>query len=204
MQRKLIAILGAIILSMHIAMARDAADVLRDASRALREAPSISTPYTVVSSIGQNDGVITVSGNKFKAVGNDVAIWFDGKTLWSLDQTQKVVYVSEPSEAELAGINPLTIIGNVSDNYNLTQAKAKKAHEQRIVLNAKKSDLAFKAIELVFTGESPLPVNVTATVPDGSVLTFYLKKYTRGEKLPASHFRYDSASYPGIEVVDMR
>ena len=70
----------------------------------------VTAHFTARGAMGNSNGNITVQGKKFVLTSPQARIWFDGKTEWSLAQGSGEVNVTNPSAAEIAGINPINFI----------------------------------------------------------------------------------------------
>ena len=151
---------------------------------------------------GQNmntSGSIAVKGRKFHATIPQATIWFDGKTQWTYMKKNEEVNVSNPSESELAAINPYNFIFMYKQGYSYTM---EKKNGQFIV-------------HLKATGKKPIQ-EMYITVNQKSYIPSQIRmKQTKGwttidvsnfktASLSDGMFRFNSKDFPSAEIIDLR
>lgn len=200
----LILMLLAVILWPAGASADTPQNILKRASAAIRNTPSLTADIAAQGNGGSFDGTLTISGNMFRTIGPKMSMWFDGKTLWSMDAEQRTTYISEPTDEEMLGINPLTILDSLTQGYTPRSAKSPQSNCTRLILTAKSPDAIYREFDILLDNATSLPCSIQTEGPDGTPVTIRVSGYKRGSKLNDSVFRYNSGQHPGFELVDMR
>lgn len=182
--------------------ASSAAEVLRQAADALKKAPSVEASFSATSGTGAASGTITLAGNRFKLSTADLTTWFDGKTQWAYSPAADEVNISEPTTDELRQINPFAVIAGMQTDYTPRRLKS-SAGTDRIELTPKTAS-EYRKIIVTFNDATKFPEEINVTSVDNSTTKIIIKSIRKGQKLPASTFRFDPAKYPNAEIVDLR
>ena len=152
----------------------------------------------------QEEGVYYAMGKQFYMESPILTAWYNGKDLWVYVLQNGEINLSNPTEEELAEINPLT-------NLALMQSKKMKVTHKSIP-----GGILFTAVpKLGYQGSlTRITVKVDnqykptlLTVHDrGSEtpLTVTISKIKKGIPHPSSLFTFDNSKAPGVTVVDLR
>ena len=179
-----------------------AADVLRQAADALKNAPSVEASFTASSGTSTVSGSILLSGNRFRIVTPDLTTWFDGKTQWAYSPAAEEVNISEPTPDELSQINPFAIIAEMQTGYTPRRLKS-AAGTDKIRLTPKgKSE--YREITATFNAGTKFPSEIVITTTDNATTHITIRNIARGKKPSDSAFRFNPSQYPGVETVDLR
>ncbi len=186
--------------SLHAA--DNAAHILNLAAERFRKAPSISAVYAVSSSAGNVAGNLVVSGQRFRISSPDMSTWFDGTTQWVYSPADREVTVSEPTPEELLQINPFKIINSFRNNYDASTVSTNKSQTVlRLKARNPKSEISRVTLTLDSATLYPVRIELTGTMGQAVITLGGVKK---GPALPATDFRYNAKSHPGVSVNDMR
>ena len=79
--------------------------------------------FSIKSNQMNASGTIAIKGKKFQATTPQATIWFDGKTQWTYLKKNEEVNVANPTESELAAINPYNFIYMYQKGYKYTMEK---------------------------------------------------------------------------------
>ncbi len=153
-------------------------------------------------------GNIYVSSPRVYLSTSQQSIWYDGHTEWNLRTGASEVYVSTPTAAEAAKINPLSFLSIPLSNYNAQPLKRTTLRGESTIsidLTARAGvRTAWKYIYITLDASSRLPLCVRFS-PDGHRWTrISLYSLMGGRKFPTSLFQYPSNKYPNVDVVDLR
>ena len=66
----------------------------------------VATVFNGTTEQGSTRGTILIQGKKMQIMADDVKIWYNGKTQWSLMPESGEVNVSTPTEREISNMNP--------------------------------------------------------------------------------------------------
>ena len=201
-QSSILALLLAIMMPAAILAADNAAHILNLAAERFRKSPSISAVYTVNSQSGNVAGNIVISGKRFRISSPDMSTWFDGTTQWTYSPADREVTVSEPTADELLQINPFEIINSFRNGYNASTVSTSKS-QTVIRLKAKNSKAEISQAVLTLDSATLFPSRIELTGSAGhAVIT--LGGVKKGASLPASDFRFNARTHPGVSINDMR
>lgn len=185
--------------------AAESADMLLEkVAKNVSTAPSISADY-ILSSPGQGSasGNLLLSGQRFAMMSADVAMWYDGTTLWSLVKADEEVNVSEPTADELLTVNPFVIINSFRKSYKATMVSSSGTIKKiRLTAKSKNSDIR-TALVSVNTATN-LPTQVTLTMASGHALTIRITGAAIGKAQQEGVFRFSRKKYPNVEINDLR
>lgn len=179
-----------------------AKSVVETAASKLRKAPSVKGTFTVANASGKSRGTLTVSGKRFVMDTPQLKVWFDGKTQWAYSPSGAEVNVTEPTAAELAESNPLSVLTNMTTSYNCKRLSSSASTDKIELTPRGKTDIA-KAV-ITFSNSTGYPTDIVVTGSDRSVTTIHITSLTTGKALTASTFRFNASKFPGVEVVDLR
>ncbi len=177
--------------------------LLNKAADRLRGCKSVTADYTVTADGRSMNGTITVAGDKFVIDSRDLKAWYDGKTQWTYSAEIDEVNVVEPTEEELAQVNPFAIISAFRSLYT-QRLLSTTGGMSTIELLPKEKGRDVKKIIITLSDSTFFPSKVVIYMVSGSVLAITVKSVSEGMALPDSHFRFTPARMPGVEVIDLR
>lgn len=180
-----------------------AADLLRQAAGKLRQAKSVSATCAIASEGHNTQARITMAGQRFRIESPGYAAWFDGRTQWTYSASTGEVTVTEPTAAELAETNPLSVIETVNTDYASTLLASGK-EIRKIALKAKKPDTDVKSAVVTINARTLMPVSIDLTYASGQSVAVTVQTISTGNALPSSTFTFNKAHYPDAVVNDLR
>ena len=151
---------------------------------------------------GQNmnaSGTIAVKGKKFHASTPQATIWFDGKTQWTYMKKNDEVNIANPTESQLAAINPYNFIYMYKKGYNYTMEKKGGNFEVHLTATGKKS---IQEMYLTVGQKSYSPSQVRYKTAKGWT-TIDIRNF-KAANLSDGMFRSNSKDFPHAEVIDLR
>ena len=151
---------------------------------------------------GQNmnaSGTIAVKGKKFHASTPQATIWFDGKTQWTYMKKNDEVNIANPTESQLAAINPYNFIYMYKKGYDYTMEKKGGNFVVHLTATGKKS---IQEMYLTIGQKSYTPSQVRYKTAKGWT-TIDIRNF-KTANLADGVFRFNSKDFPHAEVIDLR
>lgn len=183
--------------------AETARSVLDKTLATLNSSPALTADFTISGTDGSSKGVLTLAGEKFTIKGDEMAIWFDGKTQWSYSASTGEVNVTEPTDDELAEINPLVLLNADPEAYAL---KLKKKGQTAFLLELtdRTDDRSIARAVITIAADTWLPTGAEVEMAGGEKASLAFKNIKKLNSVPAASFRFNPKDYPGVEVIDLR
>lgn len=199
-----ITLLALLALACGRASAQSATQILDEATAKISRAASVSARFTADNDNLIMSGHLLMAHEKFFMSTGDSGIWYDGQNLWSYSKQSGECNLTEPTETELMEVNPFYIITLHKRNYKAS-LKNKGKSECTILLTPVGSASEVKSATLVMDMATKLPKAIDAQFANGTSLHITLSNVVLGTAAPAkSKFQFPAASYPGVEVIDLR
>lgn len=186
--------------------AESARDILNKTLTALDATPAIEAEYAVTSSDGSIiNGIIILSGNKFTIKADGMATWYDGKTQWTYSESTAEVNITEPTDDEIAELNPLVILRSDSDVYNLKLKKrTKEGNYQLELIDRTDGDMNIARAVIVLNPSTYLPISASVEVSSGERYKLIFKNLKKLNSISENTFRFNPKDYKGVEIIDLR
>lgn len=178
--------------------------VLTKALEALNNAPAIKGEYVLTGADGSNGGVIILSGNKFTIKGDGIATWYDGKTMWAYSESTGEVNITEPTDDELAEINPLVILNSDPDAYTVRLKKKSKTDFVLELTDQTDGGMSISHAIITLSACTYLPINATVRTSSGERCNLEFKNLKKLNSVETSAFTFNPKEYPGVDVIDLR
>ena len=144
-------------------------------------------------------GTIAIKGKKFHATTPQATIWFDGKTQWTYLKKNDEVNVANPTEAELAAINPYNFIYMYQKGYKYTMEKKNGSFIVHLTATDKRS---IQEMYITINSKSHIPSQIRMRQQKGWT-TIDISGFKQS-KLSDGMFRFNSKDFPNAEVIDLR
>ena len=155
--------------------------------------------FTIKGEQFNTSGTIAVKGKKFQATTPQATIWFDGKTQWTYLKKNDEVNVANPTEAELAAINPYNFIYMYQKGYKYTMEKKNGSFIVHLTANNKRS---IQEMYITINSKSHIPSQIRMRQQKGWT-TIDISGFKQS-KLSDGMFRFNSKDFPNAEVIDLR
>ena len=153
-----------------------------------------------ISGQGMNaNGTIAIKGQKFHASTAQATIWFDGKTMWTYMKKNDEVNVSNPTESQLAAINPYNFIYLYKKGYKYTMEKKGGNFVVHLTATGKKS---IQEMYITIGQKSYTPSQIRYRITKGWT-TIDINNF-KTANLSDGMFRFNSKDFPHAEVIDLR
>lgn len=180
-----------------------ASGILNSSANKIKSAKSLVASYVITADGHKQDGIMTISGERFTISSPQMVSWYDGKTQWTYTSHTGEVNITEPTAEELQQINPFAIIRSFSNNYKAQQLKSPAGTKKiRLTALSPKSDI--KTVILTLNAKTLYPTRIDLTMGNRQSVAIQISAVEEGPTLPAANFRFDAKKYPGVQVVDLR
>lgn len=187
----------------YVSAKETATDLLDKVATNLKNQKSLKIGYTISADSHQQNGILTISGERFSISSPQIASWYDGKTQWTYSTQTNEVNITEPTDEELQQVNPFAIIKSFREHYKASmQQSSDKVKTIDLKASNPRSDIA--DVSLTFRNGSLYPSVIKLTLSNRQVITININTTTPGGELPISEFQYDEKSHPEVPVVDLR
>jgi outer membrane lipoprotein carrier protein len=157
--------------------------------------------------LSKKNGVVNMKGSKYNIAFGSNKIMSDGKTVWNYDPASKEVTVNNANNSEKT-ITPQKLFTNFYDkdfSYVLSSEKqfgGKKVQE--ILLQPTDSKKTFNRVLLWIDRATNAIVSITVIEKSGTHYVYSVSNLKPNVSLSDAIFTFNKASYPGVEVVDLR
>ena len=198
--KKIILILSVFALSLGL-QAQTAKQILDKTSSVLKSYSTATADFTASSKSGSMTGSITLQGQKFRITGAGVSIWFDGTTLWTMQNGSDEVNVTTPTSAELQRMNPYTFLNIYKNGFDLSAKTVGNNYE--VTLKAQKTVKDITSMVVTVNKKTYLPSKVVMTTKKSS-MTLTIANLKKCKKKADSYFKFDKKQYPKVEIIDLR
>jgi outer membrane lipoprotein-sorting protein len=199
---KKILVLMLAVLAVGVCKAEDAGTIITKVIANYSQSKSFSATYSAKSSQGASAGSITMMGNKFRILSNELKCWYDGKTQWAYSPATGEVNVTNPSAEELQMTNPYLAAMSFKNNYNATLVASGVNYVIKLLPKRKNAEIsqAYLTISRDYKIQK-----ATFTQRNRSVVSVVISKYKSGGRYSGSTFVFNKKYVPkGAQVVDLR
>ena len=136
-------ILSVILLLMSIGcMGQNAKQILDATASKIKKMGDVKASFTATTFNGTTEqastkGTMMLQGKKMQLSTDDMKMWYNGKTQWSMMPESGEVNVSTPTEREMANMNPYSFINMYKKGYKMdvrqTRLRGKDVYEVHLV-----------------------------------------------------------------------
>ena len=179
--------------------AQTAKEVLDKTAAVVSSKGGAQASFTISGQSMNASGTIAVKFKKFHATTPHATIWFDGKTQWTYMKKNDEVNIANPTESQLAAINPYNFIYMYKKGYNYTMEKKGGNFVVHLTVTGKKS---IQEMYLTVGQKSYSPSQVRYKTAKGWT-TIDIRNF-KAANLSDGMFRFNSKDFPHAEVIDLR
>lgn len=199
---RLTVVLLAFVVGLTAVAAESASEYVAKVSKQLSSG-TYSISFTASGNAGTANCKMTVNNSKFLLETPEIAVWFDGKTQWTLNRARKEVSISQPDADELSQINPMLILNRFVKSYKAEFLKGNSGVKTVKLTSAKRgSDISTAVVN--FNASTSMPQSIVLTLSSGNTASIKISSIKKGKNLSSGVFTYDVKKHPGIEVIDLR
>lgn len=151
------------------------------------------------------DGVFRMRGDRFSLIMDDFHVFFDGKTQWTYVYVTNEVNITEPTSAELAEINPITILREYQNKSSIRfSADNNRAGENHSIEMTPIGATDFNRIFVQINRNTRNLSSIRLNSNQGFSVQIDFSRFQRGVNIPDSAFVFDKRNYDDVFVNDLR
>lgn len=187
--------------------------ILDQVSAKFRSYQSVTAGFTYNISnktgkvLSSKKGTALMKGEKYNIDFGGSRIISDGNTVWNYDPSAKEVTINDANKSE-STITPQKLFSdfyNKDFNYVLDKdftVGGKKAH--KVILTPTDKKKSFERVYLGIDQATKNIVTVLVVEKSGNRYSYNVSNFKPNTSVSDAQFVFNTASYPGVEVVDLR
>ena len=176
-----------------------ARQVLEKTAAVVSAKSGVQALFTIQGQQMNTSGTLAVKGRKLHATTPQATIWFDGKTQWTYLKKNDEVNVANPTESELAAINPYNFIYMYQKGYKYTMEKKNGSFIVHLTGSDKRG---IQEMYITIHQKTYIPSQIRMRQQKGWT-TITISGFKQS-KLSDGMFRFNSKDFPNAEVIDLR
>ncbi len=191
-----------------------AKSILDDFNKAMKTYSSIDIRFAFITEDGAShksesqDGRVLTKGSAFKVIMNEMEVYSDGKTKWTVMHDVNEVNIQEvdPDSYDLLDnpINFFTVNNkDFKNSYKGSVIVGGKAME-KIEFEPKDKRSAYSAVELQIEKATKYPYQISYIGKEGESYIVRVKTFTPNAKVEDVQLEFNQSSYSGYEIIDLR
>lgn len=194
----------------QVAQAQNGTAALDRVVEKIRRSGDLSAAFTLTvynalnEPVDKQSGTIKLSGDKFYWTTPAMTVWYNGQLQWAYVKASEEVNLTEPTPAEIASINPYTLITTYKQNFNVNALKAKNSQQRVAELTPKKKGTQIDRVVLTVNASNWMPQSFQIYYSDRTHSTIALSRLVTGQNFSDATFVFDKKQYPKAEVIDLR
>ena len=204
-------ILTIILLLLSIgSMAQNARQILDATASRIKKMGDVKATFTATSfngttEQGSSKGAMFLQGKKMYLSTNDMMMWYNGTTLWSMMKESSEVNVSTPTEREMANMNPYSFLGLYKKGYKMsakqTKLRGKDVYEVHLIARYAGSNAQEMYVDVTKNDYTPLCIRVRQ---DNDWNRISIHSLQGNQHFTANDFEFPKNDYPNIDIIDLR
>lgn len=150
-------------------------------------------------------GTIKIKGKKFRINLNGQDIICDGKAIYTILKEEKEINIQEFDPKESMSIDRIFAVYEKETKARLDKDEVlsgKTFNKITLFSNSKESE--FIKIEVWINKTSTLVERARIYSRNGSTVAYEMSEIKTNSNVPDSDFVFNKASYPGMEIIDLR
>ena len=165
----------------------------------------VATVFNGTTEQGSTRGTILIQGEKMQIMADDVKIWYNGKTQWSLMTESGEVNVSTPTEREMSNMNPYSFLGFYKNGYKMKarQAKLRGIDTYEVHLVARNASNINQEIYVDVSKNDYTPLCIRVR-QDNDWNRISIHSLQGNQHFTDSDFEFPKSEYPNVEIIDLR
>lgn len=194
----------------QVAQAQNGTAALDRVVEKIRRSGDLSAAFTLTvynalnEPVDKQSGTIKLSGDKFYWTTPAMTVWYNGQLQWAYVKASEEVNLTEPTPAEIASINPYTLITTYKQNFNVKALKAKNSQQRVTELTPKKKGTQIDRVVLTVNASNWMPQSFQIYYSDRTHSTIALSRLVTGQNFSDATFVFDKKQYPKAEIIDLR
>ena len=194
----------------QVAQAQNGTAALDRVVEKFRRSGDLSAAFTLTvynalnEPVDKQSGTIKLAGDKFYWTTPAMTVWYNGQLQWAYVKATEEVNLTEPTPAEIASINPYTLITTYKQNFNVKALKAKNSQQRVAELTPKTKGTQIDRVVLTVNASNWMPQSFQIYYSDRTHSTIALSQLVTGQNFPDATFVFNKKQYPKAEVIDLR
>ena len=153
-------------------------------------------------------GKLLMDGEKFAYDTEEMKIWYDGTTQWTLQigDDYNELYIGNPTIEDQQSINPYLLLNNYKENFTVIDGGEKSISgnlTHMVTLKANNDSQEIKTLNIYITSDGMLSL-LEVVAPNGHPYKIEIRSMRCGLTFTKNTFIYQSENYPAAEVIDLR
>ena len=153
-------------------------------------------------------GKLLMDGEKFLYDTDEMKIWFDGITQWTLQtgSDYNELYINNPSIEEQRSINPYMLLNSYKEHFIATDGGEKSYNGKpvhMVTLKPNDANLEAPSFNVYIASDGNLAL-LELIAPDGEAYKIDIRSMRSGLTFSKETFTYSAKDFPADEVIDMR
>lgn len=196
-------------ISMSIG-AQNARHILDATATKIKQMGDVKATFTATTFNGTTEqattkGTMFLQGKKIYLSTEEMKMWYNGKTQWSLMPESGEVNVSTPTEREMAYMNPYSFLSLYKKGYKLKARQAKlrgkDIYEVHMVSRYAGSNAHELYIDVTKNDYTPLCIRVRQ---DNDWNRISIHSIQGNQHFTDADFEFPQKDYPNVDVIDLR
>jgi outer membrane lipoprotein-sorting protein len=206
---------AAIILLSNIASAQTSKEILDKLSKKAKGWKSISADFTSTlkdqkANVNQKqEGNIKIKGNKYHLNLSQYTVISDGTTVWSYDKKSNSCTIDNLEDIKDGAFDPSEMFTiwekdfkHEMKNTNAT-VDGEACYEIHLYPNQPKNK-PYHTIVMYITKSKMEANKIVVKTRENAEISYKVKNFKTNSEFPDTDFKFNKASYPGVDVVDNR
>lgn len=190
--------------------AQSAKNILDATAAKIRQMGDVKATFTATSFNGTTEqastkGTMLLKEKKMQLSTDDMKIWYNGKTQWSLISESGEVNVSTPTETEMANTNPYSFINLYKKGYKMkarqTKLRGKDVYEVHLVARNASNSTQEIYVDVTKKDYTPLCIRVRQNNDWNRISIHSLQG---NQHFTDADFEFPKNEYPNVEIIDLR
>lgn len=178
--------------------------ILQQSVSNLKAMGGVKCSFTIEAGSKSANGVYVSQGRKFTLQTPGLKTWFDGRQMWTLNESSSEVTLVIPDNREIRETNPFSYLDSYQSGFNVLMSQKTKPGVHLVLLNPKPGTKGgVKAIEIGINKRTLLPEHLILRDSNDRITTVKVDAIKK-EVAAESSFRFDEKKNPGTTVVDLR
>lgn len=153
-------------------------------------------------------GKLLMDGEKFFYDTDEMKIWYDGTTQWTLQMGSDYneLYINNPSIEEQRNINPYLLLNSYKAHFTVVDGGEKTYNGKpvhMVTLKPNDNSLEGTSFNIYITSDGNLTL-LELIASDDQAYKIEIRSMRNALTFPKETFTYSSKDFPADEVVDMR
>lgn len=190
------------------ASAQEVAEVWLNKTTEKLSNKGVETSFRINEENIRTSGKLLMEGEKFAYITEEMKIWYDGTTQWTLQTGNgyNELYINSPTNDEQQAMNPYLLLSNYKENFTATDGgdislNGKPVH--LVKLQANDQSAGVKAVDLYISKDNTLAA-IVFVAANGPSYKIEIRSMRNGLTFPKGTFTYQPGNHPADEVIDLR